>query len=90
MSKYVRYIDAEGFRDDIFRQSEFIKVDDFQVLPVVDVVECLDNAPTINAIPVEWIKKWEQKEENYYLFKDLTRKLIEEWEKENEESSNRD
>lgn len=35
--------------------------------------------PTVKAIPVEWIKKWEQKEENYYLFKDLTRKLLEDW-----------
>ena len=42
------------------------------------------DAPEIKAIPIEWIKKWEQKEENYYLFKDLTRKLIEDWEKENE------
>ena len=40
--------------------------------------------PEVEAIPIEWIKKWEQKEENYYLFKDLTRKLIEDWEKENE------
>ncbi len=58
MSKYVRYIDAEEFRDDIFRQSEFIKVDDFQVLPVVDVAECLDNAPTVKAIPIDELFKF--------------------------------
>lgn len=36
-----------------------------------------------DVIPIEWIKKWEQKDENYFLFMDLTKKLIEDWEKEN-------
>lgn len=47
-------------------------------------LDLIESQPVVDAIPVEWIKKWEQKEENYYLFKDLTRKLIEDWEKENE------
>lgn len=38
--------------------------------------------PFVEAIPIEWLKEWGLKEENYYLFKDLTRKLIEDWKKE--------
>ena len=47
-------------------------------------LDLIESQPVVDAIPVEWIKKWEQKEENYYLYKDLTRKLIADWEKENE------
>ena len=36
------------------------------------------------AIPIEWIKKWNQKNENFFLYMGLARKLIEDWEKENE------
>lgn len=35
-------------------------------------------------IPIEWIKEWEQKDENFFLYMGLTKKLIEDWEKENE------
>lgn len=49
-------------------------------------LDLIESQPVVDAIPIEWIKKWEQKEENYYLFKDLTRKLIEDWEKENEKN----
>ena len=51
----MRLIDAEKFRDDLYRQYEFIKVDDFQVWAVVDVDEVLDNTEEVKAIPVEWL-----------------------------------
>lgn len=44
----------------------------------------IENAPTVKAIPIEFIKKWEQKDENYFLYIGLTKKLIDDWEKENE------
>lgn len=77
----MRLIDADEFRNDILRQSELIKVDDFQVLPVVDVAECLDNAPTVKAIPIEWLER----QLNVFGdgFYDL-RLVIKQWEKENE------
>lgn len=74
----MRLIDAEEFKDDIFRQIELIKVNDFEVLPVVDVNECLDNAPTVKAIPIEFLDKWFGN--NYNAFTDL----VMAWEKENE------
>ena len=40
--------------------------------------------PSHKAIPIEWIKKWNQKNENFLLYMGLARKLIEDWEKENE------
>ena len=48
------------------------------------VNEWVDNQPTVKAIPIEWIKKWNQKNENFLLYMGLARKLIEDWEKENE------
>lgn len=45
----------------------------------------LDNAPTVKAIPVEWIKKWVEKCNWHYT--DLPRiieTMLEDWEKENE------
>ena len=38
----------------------------------------------VKAIPIEWIKKWNQKNENFLLYMGLARKLIEDWEKEND------
>ena len=49
----------------------------------VEVVNVM-YAPEVNAIPIEWIKKWNQKNENFFLYMGLARKLIEDWEKENE------
>ena len=40
--------------------------------------------PYKELIPIEWIKKWNQKNENFLLYMGLARKLIEDWEKENE------
>lgn len=83
----MRLIDADEFRDDIFRQSEFIKVDDFQVLPVVDVAECLDNAPTVMAIPIEWIEKFMNRFRLGMVTSDeyaLLHFMLTEWENENE------
>lgn len=81
----MRLIDAEEFKDDIFRQIELIKVNDFEVLPVVDVNECLNNAPTVEAIPIEWIYRWRLKNMDkcpvdFIPFSDL----LNDWEKENE------
>ena len=43
----------------------------------------LDNAPTVKAIPIEWIKR--KAFENPHLSRNLFyRLIIEEWEKENE------
>ncbi len=83
----MRLIDADEFRYDICRQVEFIKVDDFQVVPVVDVINCWFNAPTVKAIPVEWIENYISKIKDdgmiYLSSAGCIKDMLKEWEKEN-------
>ena len=49
----------------------------------------LDNAPTVEAIPVEWIKEWCNKQNSNSLEERLLKRygvlsMLEDWEKENE------
>lgn len=36
-----------------------------------------------NAIPIEWIKEWVERDENYWDYQYLTDVLLKDWEKEN-------
>ena len=36
------------------------------------------------AIPIEWIKEWVERDENYWDYQYLTDVLLKDWEKENE------
>ena len=47
-------------------------------------LELIQSQLVVEAIPIEWIKKWNQKNENFLLYMGLARKLIEDWEKEND------
>ena len=61
--------------------------DDMQIMiwrTIRDCESAVEEQPTVKAIPIEWIKKWNQKNENFFLYMGLARKLIEDWEKENE------
>lgn len=40
--------------------------------------------PSLNAIPIEWIKEWVERDENYWDYQYLTDVLLKDWEKENE------
>lgn len=71
-----RLIDVDKAENDI--------VENVTTKAVSRVVAILQGQPTVKAIPIEFIKKWEQKDENYFLYIGLTKKLIEDWEKENE------
>ena len=46
----------------------------------------IENAPTIKAIPIEWIRKWNIDNYPYtaLLMSEIIPKMIEDWEKENE------
>jgi len=55
--------------------------------------EDVENAPTVEAIPVEWIEKWIETDHNtkrrtpyYYkrLFRSRLKMMLEDWKKENE------
>ena len=61
--------------------------DDMQIMiwrTIRDCESAVEEQPIVPAIPIEWIKKWNQKNENFLLYMGLARKLIEDWEKENE------
>lgn len=56
----------------------------------VSVWKCdIDNAPTVEAIPIEWIKKWCNEHNRKSLEERLLKRygvitMLEDWEKENE------
>ena len=66
--------------NDLIRRTEALKCAEMDS----EIYIAIDNLPTVEAIPIEWIKKWNQKNENFLLYMGLARKLIEDWEKENE------
>ena len=77
----MRLIDADLFRDELFRQYELVKVDDYEVWAVVDVDEVLYNIGEVKAIPIEFIER--KLAEHWYVDYDV-RELLADWEKENE------
>lgn len=65
----MRLIDADELR--------IIPGSAFDVMPVCDI----SSAPTVEAIPVEWIEKWLAKRDPY---DDCVRDMLCDWRKENE------
>ena len=76
-----RLIDA----DEIIKKTYGVVIEDmFHMDETVDVIsrKDIDNAPTIEAIPIEWIEKWGWK--NGMSESMSLRVMIDDWEKENE------
>ena len=49
-----------------------------------DCESAVEEQPTVQAIPVEWIKKWASHwSDRYWVYKDTALQIIEDWEKEN-------
>ena len=71
---------------------ELISEDGTSYIPCIDYVDEICNAPTVEAIPVEWLENYINRvlyklwfglyDRDYYL--DEVRKMITEWKKENE------
>ena len=83
----MRLINADKLKTEMLlnKTSQEISDVDERQNDVVDwCIKDVDDAPTVEAIPIEWIKKWNQKNENFLLYMGLARKLIEDWGKENE------
>ena len=76
-----RLIDA----DEIIKETWGVVIKDmFHMDETVDVIsrKDIDNAPTVNAIPIEWINNWLNTGRNAKYFIPMM-KMVEEWEKEN-------
>ena len=89
----MRLIDADALMKEY---AEFVKESnnsDFADVPTWnDAVSLLGSAPTVKAIPIEWIKKWCNEEHNRKSLEERLLKrygvitMLEDWEKENEKS----
>lgn len=44
----------------------------------------IESRPVVEAISIEYIEDWCNKERNYYDFKDFGKRLIDDWRKDNE------
>ena len=87
----MRLIDADALMKEY---AEFVKESnnsDFADVPTWnDAVSLLGSAPTVKAIPIEWIKKWCNEEHNRKSLEERLLKrygvitMLEDWEKENE------
>lgn len=90
----MRLIDADEVKR--FYEEEFPNLDNVVHWSRNDIICNLDNIPTAKAITVNWIKNWCVKHHPTYpriiteqlLKKTETWQMIEDWEKENETSSN--
>ena len=49
------------------------------------VVAILQSQPTVDAIPVEWVKEWAMKSENTYNREQIV-EMLNDWEKENDQT----
>ena len=67
---YDDYVDYDGY------------INDLKTWQLDDILsDRVDNAPTVKAIPIEWIKK-------HYGWLTMASEMIEDWVKENEKSGN--
>ena len=77
---------------------KLVNVEDLKVLVAVEskgeirygklVTDLFEDIPTVNAIPVEWLRKWNIDNYPYtaLLMSEIIPKMIADWEKENEKS----
>ena len=78
----MRLIDA----DEIVKETWGVVIKDmFHMDETVDVIsrKDIDNAPTVEAIPIEWIKTWIETKYNA-VYNNNVWDMLEDWEKENE------
>ena len=74
----MRLIDA-----DKLIYSEYTDMFDEQIVFDTVTKKRVDSMPTIEAIPIEWIKQWCNRSENTYSKADVV-DMLTDWEKENE------
>lgn len=94
----MRLIDVDGVKDllaellmgvDGGTDASYLKT--YEVIDRIEKIvnEWVDNQPTVEAIPIEWIKKWVKKTfdiESQYEVYPLIELMLLHWEKENEKS----
>lgn len=61
----------------------FVKMKSFGELTAKKAIRCVEEAPTVEAIPIEWIKKWMDRKDSWNREGVIT--LIRDWNEEKEE-----
>lgn len=83
----MRLIDADKLIKDVMELWDYKTVDGITATTVLkQTITDIENQPTVKAIPIEWIKEWVERDENYWDYQYLTDVLLKDWEKENEQS----
>ena len=82
----MRLIDADALKARIEQEEDREYDATGYLLHMTDSLPVIDNAPTIDAIPVEWIEKWRQDaiRRGDGLALDMLDWLLGEWQKEQE------
>ena len=80
----MRLIDA----DKLLKQLEWLDIDDFILYE--EVKEDIDESPTVEAIPIDWIKNYASHKASkdlidcyWHFWEDDVLKMVSDWEKEN-------
>lgn len=76
----MRQIDADKLWE-VLRGEEGAKALNHSLVELMEVKQIIDNAPTIEAIPVEWLKACGKRGSIIWVIADI---LIERWQKEQE------
>ena len=71
-----RLIDADAL------YTLFVKMKSFGELTAKKAIRCVEEAPTVDAIPVEWINKWMDRQNSWNLEGVIT--LMRDWNEEKE------
>ena len=69
-------------KDDLLRDMKKCKA--YGELSAKSAIRKVETWQTVEAIPIEWIKEWVERDENYWDYQYLTDVLLKDWEKENE------
>lgn len=90
----MRLIDADKLIKDVMELWDYKTVDGITATTVLkQTITDIENQPTVKAIPIEWIKKWCNKERNRKSLEERLLKrygvitMLEDWEKENGEKT---
>ena len=76
----MRLIDADALPNELFKKHVHDEEELEPMLYFEDAVKVVENAPTIDAIPVEWLRKWPKSlREGAYV-----RDILTDWQKEQE------
>lgn len=84
----MRLIDADNLIKDVMELWDYKTVNGITAITVLkQTITDIENQPTVEAIPIEWIEKWQGKQyclQDEGKAKNTVIEMLEDWRKENE------